>query len=263
MIKVNGRLFWTIFDAGARNTYVVPAVAQLLTTAKAARPIRSVLGGQVKQTDITALLQAEIEGRQISTHALVVDQIGTDEDGRPIDVLFGALAMQQWGIRPLPDEERLDLSHYPDEFVEFMESQTMGRVAVAATIENLHDLENASRGLLPLDDVRRVEVPDALVDTGASMLSMPRRFIEQLGLRPLHTRSVRTSSGPRVAQVYGTVRLTVLSRDCPSDVIEVSDDCPVLIGQVPLELMDLVVDPAGQRLIGNPAHGGEQVIELY
>jgi len=27
--------------------------------------------------------------------------------------------MQQWGIRPLPDKEDLDLSHYPHEFVEF------------------------------------------------------------------------------------------------------------------------------------------------
>jgi len=27
--------------------------------------------------------------------------------------------MQQWGIRLVPDEERLDLSHYPDEPVEF------------------------------------------------------------------------------------------------------------------------------------------------
>ena len=29
------------------------------------------------------------------------------------------IAMQQWGIRPVPDEERFDLSHYPDEFVDF------------------------------------------------------------------------------------------------------------------------------------------------
>jgi len=144
-----------------------------------------------------------------------------------------------------------------------MENRTMGRVAVVATIENLRDLENASHGALPLDQIRRVEVPDALVDTGASMLSMPRRFIEQLGLRPLHARPVRTSTGARVAQIYGTVRLTVQGQDCPSDVIEVADDCPVLVGQVPLELMDFVVDSAGQRLIGNPAHGGEQVIELY
>jgi hypothetical protein len=36
-----------------------------------------------------------------------------------------------------------------------------------------------------------------------------------------------------------------------------------LIGQVPLELLDFVVDPRGQRLIGNPEHGGEHIIELY
>ena len=40
-------------------------------------------------------------------------------------------------------------------------------------------------------------------------------------------------------------------------------DCPVLIGQVPLELLDFVVDPKGRRLIGNPEHGGEQMIEMY
>jgi clan AA aspartic protease len=144
-----------------------------------------------------------------------------------------------------------------------MESQIMGRVAVAATIENLYDVERSRQGVLPAEAVRRVEVADALVDTGASMLSMPRRLIEQLGLRPLRTRRVLTSTGPRVAQLYGTVRLTIQDRECSSGVIELADDCPVLIGQVPLELMDFVVDPGAQRPIGNPAHGGEQVLELY
>jgi hypothetical protein len=50
---------------------------------------------------------------------LVIEEIGRDEDGNPIEILFGALAMQQWGIRPISDEERLDLPHYPEEFVEF------------------------------------------------------------------------------------------------------------------------------------------------
>lgn len=30
-----------------------------------------------------------------------------------------------------------------------------------------------------------------------------------------------------------------------------------------LELMDFVVDPANQRLIGNPARGGQWTLELY
>ena len=118
-IKVDGRECWTLFDTGARNTYVVPAVAGLLTTAREPFTFRVSIGGQVKQTDTRALLEAEVEGRRISAHAMVVDEIGRDEDGRPIEILFGALAMQQWGIRPIPDEERLDLTHYPEEFLEF------------------------------------------------------------------------------------------------------------------------------------------------
>lgn len=119
MIRVDGRECWTLFDTGARNTYVIPTVAAVLITSKTPRPIRTALGGEVKEANRTALLQAEVEGHLVSTHAMVIDQIGNDEDGKSIEVLFGALAMQQWGIRPIPDEERLDLSHYPEEFVEF------------------------------------------------------------------------------------------------------------------------------------------------
>lgn len=119
MIRVDGRECWTLFDTGARNTYVVPAVADILVTSETPHPIRTGLGGAVKEIKKRALLEAQVEGHFISTNAMVVDEIGMDEDGRPIEILFGALAMQQWGIRPVPDEEKLDLSRYTDEFVEF------------------------------------------------------------------------------------------------------------------------------------------------
>ena len=118
-IKVDGQKCWTLFDTGAKNTYIIPAVAQSLKTVPTQRTIRTALGGGIKETNTEAVLHAEIQGRPISTHAFVIDQIGNDEEGRPIEILFGALAMQLWGIRPVPDEERLDLSHYPEEFVEF------------------------------------------------------------------------------------------------------------------------------------------------
>jgi len=118
-IKVDGQECWTLFDTGARNTYVIPSVAQVLNTSPMARTFRAALDGEVKETNTSAILEAEIEGHLIATHALVVEEIGKDEGGKSIEILFGALAMQQWGIRPIPDEERLDLSHYPEEFVEF------------------------------------------------------------------------------------------------------------------------------------------------
>ncbi len=63
--------------------------------------------------------------------------------------------------------------------------------------------------------------------------------------------------------VFSLVQLTVEGRDCRVDVAELPDDCPVLIGQIPLESLDFVVDPVGQRLIGNPEHGGEHMIDLF
>ncbi len=62
--------------------------------------------------------------------------------------------------------------------------------------------------------------------------------------------------------MYGALKLTVQGRDCLVEVAELPDECPVLIGQIPLEALDFVVDPIGQRLIGNPAHGGEHMMDL-
>ena len=118
-IKVDGQQCWTLFDTGARNSYVVPRVAALLPTSKPPKPFQPPLGGKTHKASRAAVLDADVDGRKISTHAMVIDEIGEDDDGKSIDVLFGALAMQQWGIRPIPDEERLDMSHYPTELVEF------------------------------------------------------------------------------------------------------------------------------------------------
>jgi predicted aspartyl protease len=143
-----------------------------------------------------------------------------------------------------------------------METETMGKVAVTARLENLEDVYKAAHGSLPADQVRAVEVTDALIDTGATGLLVPRRLIAQLGLLPLRTRTARTIAGNVEVSMYRAVRLTVQGRDCISDVGEVPDEFAVMIGQVPLELMDWVVDPKGQRLIGNPEHGGAQMIEI-
>jgi predicted aspartyl protease len=144
-----------------------------------------------------------------------------------------------------------------------MEIVTMGKVVVSARIENLQDAYDVERGVLRADQLRTVEVSDALVDTGATLLSIPRRLIVQLGLTRRRTRTARTAAGIVSFGIYGGVRLTVQGRDCIAEVCEVPDECPVLIGQTPLELLDFVVDPVGQRLIGNPEHGGEQMIDVF
>jgi predicted aspartyl protease len=144
-----------------------------------------------------------------------------------------------------------------------METPTMGKVVVTAKIENLKDLYGVEQGLLPDDQVRRIEVPDAVVDTGATTLLLPKRMIAALGLNPTRTRHSRGLGGDFLLPMYGTVRLTIQGRDCPVDVGEIGDQYPVLVGQIPLEALDWVIDTKGQRLIGNPDHGGEWGVDAF
>ena len=143
-----------------------------------------------------------------------------------------------------------------------MESDLMGRVTTEATIENLEDLWAVKRGLIPAEQARRLEVDGALADTGATLLSLPTSLIQQLGLDRVASKRVISSIGVAEAGVFEAVRLTIQGRSCTMDVMEVPDGVPVLIGQLPLEHLDLVVDLRERTLIGNPAHGGEHVYEL-
>src|SRR5215510_7564717 len=89
MIAVDGRKCWTLFDTGARNTYLIPSVALRLKTSSTPRTIRTALEDTIKETNTEAVLHAEIEGHPVSTYALVITDIGNDEDGKPIEILRG------------------------------------------------------------------------------------------------------------------------------------------------------------------------------
>jgi predicted aspartyl protease len=83
-----------------------------------------------------------------------------------------------------------------------METDAMGRVLTEATLENLEDLWAVKRGLLPLEQARRITVTDALADTGATLLSLPTRLIQQMGLSKTASKHVTRSIGLAEANVY-------------------------------------------------------------
>ena len=146
--------------------------------------------------------------------------------------------------------------------LEIIEDDVVGRVTIPVRVENLRDLYDAERGNLPAEQVRRLDVIEALVDTGSTMMALPTRMIQQLGLMKSRERSVITTRGASVAAIYDAVRITILERICVVEVMEVPDVVPALVGQIPLEMLDLVVNPVERTLTTNPAHGGEHVLEL-
>jgi hypothetical protein len=144
-----------------------------------------------------------------------------------------------------------------------LEISVRGQILVSARIENLSDLLNSSRGLFGPELVKRVEVSDALVAPATSCLALPARLVKQLKLQRRATRKARTGAGFAFFGLYEPVRLTILDRDCSVDVLKVPDGCPVLIGRLPLQLLDLAIDESGKRLTGNPSHDGHPMADLF
>lgn len=129
-------------------------------------------------------------------------------------------------------------------------------------LANLADLIRVQDGMIAPEEVRRVTVEDALVDTGASRLSLPKPIIEQLGLSPVGRLPSRTANGKVVRTVYSGVEFTIMER---SDIIQVTDlpeDAPVLVGHIILEKLDLCLH-IEKGLIYNPEHGGEWIDEAW
>jgi predicted aspartyl protease len=143
-----------------------------------------------------------------------------------------------------------------------VENSALGNVVVPARIENLFDVERAREGFISDDQIRRIDYAEAVVNTKAISLSMPRSLIDQLGLRVIETRQAQTTAGVRIFGNYSLARLTVQGRSCEVRVTEAADADPVLIGRIPLGMMEFVVDLNGNCLIGNPDHGGEWMIDM-
>ena len=92
----------------------------------------------------------------------------------------------------------------------------------------------------------------ALVDTGALMLCIPEHVAVQLDLEAEATREVSVADGRSTTVPYvGPVRVAFEKRFCYVGALVLGDE--VLLGAVPMEDMDLVVDPGRKRLTVDPA----------
>ncbi len=128
----------------------------------------------------------------------------------------------------------------------------MGEVRVRLVLSNYEDEGMVCRGLLRADQVRRAEV-DALVDTGATRLVLPKSIADQLGLRVLGKLPVRYADERRgVCDRVGIVVVGLMGRTTEVDAVVEPQKTYALLGQIPLEGLDLFVDPVGRRLVPNP-----------
>ena len=91
----------------------------------------------------------------------------------------------------------------------------------------------------------------ALVDSGAIDLCIPRHVAIQLKLDTLEQREVTYADGRKEAVDYvGPVKIECFGRHAFTGAMVMGDT--VLLGAIPMESMDLLIDPRRLQLIPNP-----------
>jgi len=136
----------------------------------------------------------------------------------------------------------------------------MGMVYTEITLKNARDVLKAQDGLMREEEVRSLVV-NALVDTGAGTLVINEEINQKLGLKLDQVRESTLADGSKhlykrmePVGIHWEDRHTV----CLPTVLPDAD--VVLLGAIPLEDMDLIVDPKNEKLIGR--HGDHPVTRV-
>jgi clan AA aspartic protease len=126
----------------------------------------------------------------------------------------------------------------------------MGKVIETVKITNL------------LDPQKTIEV-EAVIDTGATMVVLPQELVDRLGLKKIREARVRYANNKtELKSIYGVATVEIKGRSGNFDVLTEAEGSQPLIGQVVLEILDLVVDARTRKLVPNPMSPEMPMVEI-
>ena len=129
----------------------------------------------------------------------------------------------------------------------------MGTVYTTITLTNFRDVQAVKLGVKSGEDIRKTQV-ETVVDTGASTLCITEEQRQQLGLEIIGEKPVTVANGAvEMAKIADWVEIQWKDRLTACQPYVVPGGKEPLLGCIPLEAMDLIVDPVRHELAG--AHG--------
>jgi predicted aspartyl protease len=136
----------------------------------------------------------------------------------------------------------------------------MGVFKTEVTLTNSGDLSAAGNGLIPKGRIRSLTL-DVKPDTAAWTLVLTEKTRLALGLSFTGNVMSKLANGTSVVtHITEPVQIRWKDRSATIDAIVLPNARNVLLGALPLEALDLVVDPVHKCLRG--AHGKKPVCEL-
>jgi clan AA aspartic protease len=132
----------------------------------------------------------------------------------------------------------------------------MSVVSTEITLKNEIDSAFAKRGYIKTDEIRQMTV-QAIVDTGAWTLVINEKIREKLGLRDKGVGEANLADGQKAYfPMAGPLEIWWKDRHMTCDALVMPDAPDALLGALPLEHMDLTVNPK-RELVG--VHGDKEM----
>lgn len=128
----------------------------------------------------------------------------------------------------------------------------MGKIYADIELVNADDLALFFNGIKTEDQVRRMMVT-MLVDSGAYNLAINENIRTQLKLRSLGFQVFELADGTHQEfEVVGPIEVRFKNRDTTTRAVLLPGNAEPLLGQIPMEDMDVVIFPREERLEVNP-----------
>ena len=124
----------------------------------------------------------------------------------------------------------------------------MGLTYADITLISTDDLTLARKKFIPESDVKQVAVK-ALVDSGAFMLTISDTIKRQLDLKVIETLEVELADGSHAeCEIVGPIDIRFKTRSTTCRAVVLPGAPEVLLGALPLEGMDVIIDLKNQEL---------------
>ena len=128
----------------------------------------------------------------------------------------------------------------------------MSVISTEITLRNETDVNDAARGRIKEDEIRQMTV-QAVVDTGAWTMVINEETREKLGLDNAGYGEATLADGKEeVYPMAGPLEIWWKNRRFTCDALVLPDSPDILLGAIPLEGMDLTINPK-RELVG--VHG--------
>ena len=128
----------------------------------------------------------------------------------------------------------------------------MGLIYADIELVSGEDLVLHRLGQIQESQIKKIKTK-ALVDSGAYLLAINENIKNQLDLKKVDEQEMELANGKiEKVEIVGPIDIRFENRRCNCDAVVLPANSEVLLGAIPMEDLDVIIEPKSQTMVVNP-----------